>query len=347
MRPGNKRMSLFLTRMACPGDNAEDIPATKKTEEIKKNSNDFSVVEEKGKEVYQCDNCNFKSEKVMSIRKHITANHVSVCKYNKFGYCKFWEGCKRIHVTEICENGASCTKIRSCHKRHPKVCKLYELENSCRFGSACSYLHLSSNKLSETNQRLQYLENCLKDMTSKIESLEGELEKVKANHISEGKRVKEIPSKEKEIRNIFKCDICEYETENQVTLKKHKNTKHSMFKCKECGQNSESKNASEEHLKKDHVQSKPTFTKSDEDKICPICGKGFMAKEIMLEHFKVHMNPIDPQQRQTLSALITNEAKEIIVDSKNEEMTLDDYDKLLDKYEALYPPTDDEESSDS
>ena len=35
------------------------------------------------------------------------------------------------------------------------------------------------------------------------------------------------------------------------------------------------------------------------------------------------------------------EAKEIIVDYKNEEMTLDNYDKLL------YPPIDDEESSDS
>ena len=43
------------------------------------------------------------------------------------------------------------------------------------------------------------------------------------------------------------------------------------------------------------------------------------------------------------SALITNKAKEIIVDSKNEEMTLNNYSK----YEALYPPTDDEESSDS
>ena len=29
----------------------------------------------------------------------------------------------------------------------------------------------------------------------------------------------------------------------------------------------------------------------------------------------MHRNPIDPQQRQTLSALINNEAKEIIVDS--------------------------------
>ena len=74
------------------------------------------------------------------------------------------------------------------------MCKLYELENSCRFGSACSYFHLSSDKQSETNQRLQYLENSLKDMTSKIESLEGELKKVKANHISEGRKVNEIQS---------------------------------------------------------------------------------------------------------------------------------------------------------
>ena len=49
--------------MACPGDNAENIPVTKKTEEIKANSNDFTVVEEEGKEMYQCDNCSFKSEK--------------------------------------------------------------------------------------------------------------------------------------------------------------------------------------------------------------------------------------------------------------------------------------------
>ena len=45
------------------------------------------------------------------------------------------------------------------------------------------------------------------------------------------------------------------------------------------------------------------------------------------------MNPIDNQQHQTRSALITNEAKETIVQSKNYEMTLDDSDKLLDKYE--------------
>ena len=56
------------------------------------------------------------------------------------------------------------------------------------------------------------------------------------------------------------------------------------------------------------------------------------------------MNPIDTQQNQTLSALITTEAKEM-VRSEHDEMTLDEYDKMLDNYEALYAT--DDESSDS
>ena len=60
------------------------------------------------------------------------------------------------------------------------------------------------------------------------------------------------------------------------------------------------------------------------------------------------MNPIDSQHNQTLSALITTEAISFKkkVRSEHDEMTLDEYDKMLDKYEALYA-TDDEESSDS
>ena len=79
--------------MASPGDKAEDILANKKAEEIKANNNEFTVVEEEGQEIYQCDNCDFKSKTNIGIKKHITAKRVSVCKYNKFGYCKFQDGC--------------------------------------------------------------------------------------------------------------------------------------------------------------------------------------------------------------------------------------------------------------
>ena len=49
---------------------------------------------------------------------------------------------------------------------------------------------------------------------------------------------------------------------------------------------------------------------------------------------------------QTLSALITDEPKEMVVKTKTDEMSFEDYDKLLDKYEALYA-TDNEESENS
>ena len=54
-----------------------------------------------------------------------------------------------------------------------------------------------------------------------------------------------------------------------------------------------------------------------------------MSKQNMLEHFKEHhMNKIDTQQNQTLSAVITTEAKANIVRGEHDENMLDDYDKM-------------------
>ena len=124
-------MLLLSTRMPSHGDKAEEILKTKKAEKIKANKNEFTSVEEEGKEKYQCDNCRFKCENVIPLKTTLLP---SVCKYNKFGYFKFRKGCKRLHHRETCENGASCANIRSCQKRHPKVCKLFELEKAFRLG---------------------------------------------------------------------------------------------------------------------------------------------------------------------------------------------------------------------
>ena len=56
--------------MASLGDKAEDITATQKSEKIKANNNDFTVVEEEGQERYQCDNCDFKVKKLKPFKKH-------------------------------------------------------------------------------------------------------------------------------------------------------------------------------------------------------------------------------------------------------------------------------------
>ena len=55
-------MSL-LSRLASPWDKAEDIPATKRAEQIKANNNDFTVIEEEGQERYQCDSAISKVKK--------------------------------------------------------------------------------------------------------------------------------------------------------------------------------------------------------------------------------------------------------------------------------------------
>ena len=119
--------------------------------------------------------------------------------------------------------------LEAARKKHPKVCKLFELEKACRFGLKCSYLHSKAKKQNETDQRLQYLENSLKDMTKKIESLEEELARVKANVIGVEEIAKEMPSEGK--GQIFKCDICDYKTKKDVTLKKHKKTLSMVCLC--------------------------------------------------------------------------------------------------------------------
>jgi uncharacterized C2H2 Zn-finger protein len=217
----------------------------------------------------------------------------SVCKYNKYGYCKFKEKCRRLHIKKTCENNASCTNIKSCLKRHPKVCKLHDLYKSRRFGSDCSYLHTKSKKESENDERLEYLENCLKDMTEKVKGLEEELSEIKANINSAENKAKEVSSQDKEIIKYLKCDICEYKTNREVTLKKHKNTKHVTFKCTDCGQNFKSQNTLEKHVNREHK-----IQEIEDDNECPICGKLFITKKTMQDHFKEsHMNPIDIRKK--------------------------------------------------
>ena len=182
-------------------------------------------------------------------------------------------------------------------------------------------------------------------MTKKVKSLEEELVDVKAN--LNASKAKDKPCKDRKIQEYFKCEICDYNTEKEITLTKHRNTKNVLFKCTECGKDFKSQINLENHVNNDHLKKKSTYNQIDEDNTCPICSKGFISKENMQEHFKEnHMNPIDSQKQQTLSALITDEAKEMVMRTKTDEMTPEDYDKLLDKHEALYA-TDNEESANS
>ena len=71
----------------------------------------------------------------------------NVCRYFKFGFCKYLEKCRFVHVTEICEN-PECDAARSCSLRHPRICKFYRDYKRCKFGEWCCFKHVEKNEIS-------------------------------------------------------------------------------------------------------------------------------------------------------------------------------------------------------
>ena len=55
----------------------------------------------------------------------------NICFFNKYGFCKFLERCRRYHENKICEK-LKCEK-RESPLRHPKVGKFYRDLGFCKF----------------------------------------------------------------------------------------------------------------------------------------------------------------------------------------------------------------------
>ena len=68
-----------------------------------------------------------------------TLSYHNVCKFNKFGFCKFRDCCKFKHVNELCQE-ASCD-ILQCLKRHPRECRYHQELRGCNFGKLCCFRH--------------------------------------------------------------------------------------------------------------------------------------------------------------------------------------------------------------
>ena len=132
----------------------------------------------------------------------------NVCRYWKFGHCKFADKCRLMHVDEVCQN-PEC-EIKTCNMRHPRVCTYFRDYRRCKFGEYCSFKHeendfaniisdnqKTSDRLSEIEIILKekdnleiridaidkkiagldkYLENILERQNNKIEDLEKKIE---------------------------------------------------------------------------------------------------------------------------------------------------------------------------
>ena len=114
-----------------------------------------------------------------------------VCIYQKFGYCRYNERCKKKHLEETCQQRTACVNQKTCHKRHPRGCKRYGVEGFCGFGAGCAYHHQerpsSHEKVDSTEieMKLENLEKTVVEMADQINKLECKIKQMEAVKIPE------------------------------------------------------------------------------------------------------------------------------------------------------------------
>ena len=133
----------------------------------------------------------------------------NVCRFFKFGFCKFKLQCRYKHVTEVCDDKKCIPK--TCQKRHPRMCKYFVNYGSCKLGTTCAYAHKiqRNEEIGRLEQKLEELtkiingkDDVIKNLASKIEDL------VKKNNEKDGiieklvKDVKELSTKQEEDKNV-------------------------------------------------------------------------------------------------------------------------------------------------
>ena len=89
----------------------------------------------------------------------------AVCRFNKFGYCKYGKYCFRKHENEICQN-VQC-KVQQCRLRHPRKCRYFLQYQYCKFGLFCKFSH-DKIEDKETKQ--------IEDLKDELESLKKEID---------------------------------------------------------------------------------------------------------------------------------------------------------------------------
>ena len=74
-----------------------------------------------------------------------------ICRYNKFGYCKFGGKCNFRHNNIKCE--AKNYKISECEKRHPKICRYKRDYGRCKF-TPCAFSLESNKDILENSEKI-------------------------------------------------------------------------------------------------------------------------------------------------------------------------------------------------
>ena len=100
----------------------------------------------------------------------------NVCLFNKYGYWKFSDKCRKFHEENECQN-LEC-EIQKCVLRHPNYfrdlgyCKFSEY---CRFKHQIKEIPVQDTLVKEINDKLSNIEKDLEEKDDKISKLENEI----------------------------------------------------------------------------------------------------------------------------------------------------------------------------
>ena len=238
-----------------------------------------------------------------------------LCRYNQTGFCKFKKECTKRHEDQICQIEPQCTD-KSCSKRHPKTCRNFSQKGECRHNEKCAYSHkqqenvqLKFNEImlfliSRNQQDIVALKEEVKNMQNLVENMvdynknkeqnvesskdvenkekDTNLDQTKSNHVDVKDTEEDYGEKSNDLhvnktQTVFKCEECQFECEKQITLNKHRNTKHTQdnskkservnkaasnndkFHCDECSYSCSTKKSLKKHMSQKHESSQKTM----------------------------------------------------------------------------------------
>ena len=125
----------------------------------------------------------------------------TLCLFNKFGFCKFSERCRKHHNNGICSSD-TCN-ISECTRRHPKSCKYYRNYGRCKF-SPCAFKHQNQIGINEGFEDMKgkiiFLENSVQEKNKQIEVLNSEILRLQT-------KVSEIETKSEEKVESFEQKV--------------------------------------------------------------------------------------------------------------------------------------------
>ena len=134
-----------------------------------------------------------------------------ICRYNKFGYCKYDDKCHFKHNDVICVK-KNCN-VFDCEMRHPVVCRHFMNFRKCKFTN-CAYKHSCVIDDGEITEKIKTVENKLTEVMndSSVKEIEKKLavfEKKYEGQIEQMEKQYASQIRELEKNYVAKIDVLE------------------------------------------------------------------------------------------------------------------------------------------